>query len=80
MAVYTDQMMIGYTRSRAIQGPWPAVGRFLVCVRPGPTAEAMVRAAYRLVTRFDADFIVLSVDSVIIELYLLWNASGSIKL
>ncbi len=62
MAVYTDQMMIGYMRSRAIQGPWPAVERLLVCIRPGPTAEAMVRAAYRLATRFDADFIVLSVD------------------
>ncbi len=62
MAVYTDQMMIGYMRSRAIQGPWPAVERFLVCIRPGPTAEAMIRAAYRLATRFDADFIVLSVD------------------
>ncbi len=62
MAVYTDQMMIGYMRSRAIRGPWPAVERLLVCIRPGPTAEAMVRAAYRLATRFDADFIVLSVD------------------
>jgi two-component system sensor histidine kinase KdpD len=55
-------MMIDYMRSRAIQGPWPAVERLLVCIRPGPTAEAMVRAAYKLVTRFDADFIVLSVD------------------
>ena len=62
MAVYTDHMMIDYMRSRAIQGPWPAVERLLVCIRPGPTAEAMVRAAYKLVTRFDADFIVLSVD------------------
>ena len=62
MAEYTDQMMIGYMRGRAIQGPWPAVERLLVCIRPGPTAEAMVRAAYRLATRFDADFIVLSVD------------------
>ena len=62
MAVYTDQMMIGYMRSRAIKGPWPAVERLLVCIRPGPTAEAMVRAAYKLATRFDADFIVLSVD------------------
>jgi two-component system sensor histidine kinase KdpD len=62
MAVYTDHMMIGYMRSRAIKGPGPAVERLLVCIRPGPTAEAMVRAAYRLATRFDADFIVLSVD------------------
>ena len=62
MAVYTDQQMIGYMRTRAIPGPWPAVERLLVCIRPGPTAESMVRAAYRLATRFDADWIVFSVD------------------
>ena len=62
MAVYTDQMMTGYMRTRAIPGPWPAVERLLVCIRPGPTAEPMVRAASRLATRFDADWIVFSVD------------------
>jgi two-component system sensor histidine kinase KdpD len=62
MAMYTDQQMTDYMKMRAIPGPWPAVERLLVCIRPGPTAEAMVRAAYKLVTRFDADFIVLSVD------------------
>jgi len=62
MAVYTDQMMTGYMRTRAIPGPWPAVERLLVCIRPGPTAEPMVRAVSRLATRFDADWIVFSVD------------------
>ena len=62
MAVYTDQRMTDYMRTRAIPGPWPAVERLLVCIRPGPTAEHMVRAAYRLANRFDADWIVFSVD------------------
>jgi len=62
MAEYTDKTMIGYMRTRAIPGPWPAAERLLVCIRPGPTAEHMVRAAYRLAARFDADLIVLSVD------------------
>ncbi len=62
MAVYTDKRMIGYMRTRAIPGPWPAGERLLVCIRPGPTAEHMVRAAYRLANRFDADLIVFSVD------------------
>ncbi len=62
MAESTDKRMIGYMRTRAIQGPWPAVERLLVCIRPGPTAEHMVRAAYKLATRFDADLIVFSVD------------------
>jgi len=62
MAESTDKRMIGYMRTRAIPGPWPAAERLLVCIRPGPTAEHMVRAAYRLATRFDADLIVFSVD------------------
>jgi two-component system, OmpR family, sensor histidine kinase KdpD len=62
MAMYTDQQMTDYMKMRAIPGPWPAVERLLVCIRPGPTAEPMVRAAYRLANRFDADWIVLSVD------------------
>ena len=62
MAGYTDKRMIGYMRTRAIPGPWPATERLLVCIRPGPTAEQMVRAGYRLAARFDADLIVFSVD------------------
>ena len=62
MAVYTDQRMTDYMRTRVIPGPWPAVERLLVCIRPGPTSEPMVRAASRLATRFDADLIVFSVD------------------
>jgi len=62
MAESTDRRMIGYMRTRAIPGPWPAAERLLVCIRPGPTAEHMVRAAYRLATRFDADLIIFSVD------------------
>jgi two-component system sensor histidine kinase KdpD len=49
-------------RTRAIPGPWPAAERLLVCIRPGPTAEHMVRAAHRLANKFDADWIVFSVD------------------
>jgi two-component system sensor histidine kinase KdpD len=62
MAMYTDQQMTYYMKMRAIPGPWPAVERLLVCIQPGPTAESMVRAAYRLANRFDSDWIVLSVD------------------
>jgi two-component system sensor histidine kinase KdpD len=62
MAESTDKKMIGYMRVRAIPGPWPAAERLLVCIRPGPTAEHMVRAAYKLATRFDADLIIFSVD------------------
>ena len=63
MAEYTDKRMMDYMRTRAIPGPWPAAERLLVCIRTGPTAEHMVRAAYRLAARFDADLIVFSVDT-----------------
>ncbi|MDR7666998.1 DUF4118 domain-containing protein [Methanosarcina sp. Z-7115] len=62
MAESTNKRMIGYMRTRAIPGPWPTTERLLVCIRSGPTAEHMIRAAYRLATRFDADLIVFSVD------------------
>ena len=62
VATATDQQMIGHMRARAIPGPWPAAERLLVGIRPGPTAGQMVRAGYRLATRFDADWVVLTVD------------------
>ncbi|CCJ36920.2 two-component system, OmpR family, sensor histidine kinase KdpD [Methanoculleus bourgensis MS2] len=62
VATATDLQMIGHMRARAIPGPWPAAERLLVGIRPGPTAGQMVRAGYRLATRFDADWVVLTVD------------------
>ena len=62
LATVTDRQMIGHMRARAIPGPWPAAERLLVGIRPGPMAEQMVRAGYRLATRFDADWVVLTVD------------------
>src|SRR5690606_29729273 len=44
LAQRTDRQMVTHMRARAISGPWPAVERLLVAIRPGPTAEAMVRA------------------------------------
>ncbi|MCK9277463.1 MAG: DUF4118 domain-containing protein [Methanoculleus sp.] len=62
VATATDQQMISHMRARAIRGPWPAAERLLVGIRPGPTAGQMVQAGYRLATRFDADWVVLTVD------------------
>jgi two-component system sensor histidine kinase KdpD len=61
VAQITDRRMITHMRARAIAGPWPAGERLLVGIRPGPTADQMVRAAYKLADRFQADWIVLSV-------------------
>ncbi|MDD1677556.1 MAG: DUF4118 domain-containing protein [Methanomicrobiales archaeon] len=63
VAQITDRLMISRMRARAIPGPWPAGERLLVGIRPGPTADQMVRAAYKLADRFQADWIVLSVGT-----------------
>jgi two-component system sensor histidine kinase KdpD len=54
--------MVTHMRARAIPGPWPAVERILVAIRPSPTAEAMVRAAYRDSQRMNAEWVVLSIQ------------------
>src|ERR1700731_2546386 len=40
-----DDQMVDYMRSHAIQGPWPAGERVLVCVEGGTKATAVVRHA-----------------------------------
>lgn len=62
LARRTDQQMVTHMRARAIPGPWPAVDRILVAIRPGPAAEAMVRAAYRDSQRLNAEWVVLSIQ------------------
>jgi two-component system sensor histidine kinase KdpD len=63
MAAATDVRMVDHMRTRAIPGPWPATERLVVGIRPGPMAEQMVRAAYRLSARFNADWVVLCIDT-----------------
>ncbi|MDD1673165.1 MAG: DUF4118 domain-containing protein [Methanomicrobiales archaeon] len=63
VAEITDRRMVSHMRARAIAGPWPAGERLLVGIRPGPTADQMVRAAYKIADRFSADWIVLSVGT-----------------
>ena len=62
LARRTDQQMVTHMRARAIPVPWPAVDRILVAIRPGPAAEAMVRAAYRDSQRLNAEWVVLSIQ------------------
>ncbi|MDD1675444.1 MAG: histidine kinase, partial [Methanomicrobiales archaeon] len=57
VAQITDRRMVTHMRARAIPGPWPAGERLLVGIRPGPSADQMVRAAYKLADRFRAEWI-----------------------
>jgi two-component system sensor histidine kinase KdpD len=49
-----DDQMLDYMRAHAIQGPWAAGDRILVCVNEHPNAEGAVRYAKRLADRLRA--------------------------
>jgi two-component system sensor histidine kinase KdpD len=63
VAGVTDQRMLLHKRLKAIDSPWPATERVLVGIRPSPYAERMVRAAYRMSVRLNADWEVLYVET-----------------
>ena len=59
-----DNQMVDYMRSHAIQGPWPAGERLLVCVEGGPKASATVRHAKRLADQLRAPWSAITVETV----------------
>lgn len=63
VAQRVDREMRTYMATHGIQGPWPAGERVLVCVGPTPMAERLVRAACRLATYLDAEWIALHVET-----------------
>jgi len=52
-----DDQMVVYLRQHAIEGPWPAAERILVCVGTDPMTESVVRAASRLASGLNASWI-----------------------
>ena len=58
-----DDQMVDYMRSHAIQGPWAAGDRVLVCVEGGARATAVVRHARRLADQFHAPWTAISVET-----------------
>jgi len=52
-----------YRRDHAIEETWPVAERILVCVRPHPESDRLVRAARRMAARLRAEWIVVSVES-----------------
>src|SRR5271170_2425501 len=54
-----DEQMVDYMRAHAIQGPWAASDRVLVCVNEDPSVAAVVRYARRLADRLHAPFIAI---------------------
>jgi len=58
-----DDQMVDYMRSHAIQGPWAAGERVLVCIEGGPRAGTIVRHAKRLADQFRAPWTAISVET-----------------
>jgi two-component system, OmpR family, sensor histidine kinase KdpD len=58
-----DSQMVDYMRSHAIEGPWPAGERVLVCVEGGRKATATVRHAKRLADQLRAPWSAINVET-----------------
>src|SRR5512140_2302558 len=54
-----DDQMRAYMQTRAIQGPWPATERLLVCLSGSPLGERLVRHTRHLADELKAEWIAL---------------------
>lgn len=57
-----DDQMVDYMRSNAIDGPWPAGERVLVCIADDAAAEGLVRHARRLADHLRAPWTALTIE------------------
>jgi len=58
-----DKQMVQYRADESIQTVWPASDRILVCVGPSPLSARVVRAARRVASRMDAEWMVAYVET-----------------
>ncbi|WP_448950868.1 DUF4118 domain-containing protein [Labrys neptuniae] len=57
-----DDQMLAYLRQNAIEGPWETADRLIVCVGPDSFSQQVVRAAGRLATGLNADWLAVTVE------------------
>lgn len=62
-AQHVDREMVGYMKSHAVEGPWPAAERILVCIGEHPSSAELVRRARRLADSMKASWIALHIES-----------------
>lgn len=62
VAQRVDAQMVDYMQSHAIEGPWPAGERLLVCVGDDPHASAVVRAGARLADQLRAPWMAVHAE------------------
>jgi two-component system sensor histidine kinase KdpD len=62
-AEHVDADVQDYRRDHEIEPTWPVAERILVCVRPNPESDRLVRAARRMAARLRAEWIVAYVET-----------------
>jgi two-component system sensor histidine kinase KdpD len=62
-AEHVDADVRDYRRDHEIEATWPVSERVLVCVRPNPESDRLVRAARRMAARLKSQWIVAYVES-----------------
>jgi two-component system sensor histidine kinase KdpD len=60
-----DEQMVDYMRAHAIQGPWEASERVLVCINENPSSIALVRYARRLADRLHASWTAIHIETAL---------------
>ena len=58
-----DEQLLTEMQARAIQGPWPAGERILVCISDDPRSAGLVRYTKRLADRLHGPWVALYVES-----------------
>jgi len=58
-----DAQMVNYMSANAIQGPWEAGERVLVCIDESPSSAALVRYARRFAEKLRASWTVINVET-----------------
>jgi two-component system sensor histidine kinase KdpD len=62
MAEQVDEEMVGYMQAHAIEGPWPAGERLMVCLGADDHGPAVVRHARRLADQLNAPWMAVHIE------------------
>lgn len=57
-----DDQLVDYMRAHAIEGPWPAGERIMVCVGRDAAARSVVRAGHRLANQIGAPWVAINIE------------------
>jgi len=57
-----DKELNEYMREHRIDGPWPAAGRVMVCVSDSPFSGKLIRAARRLATGLQTEWLAVHIE------------------